>query len=273
MASRARYALLVCDLDGTLLPRGGDLDPALTEAFRRAGERGFPISIATGRMPPGVDRYRDALGLRAPLVFYNGALVREPDGGRELLSLPLPRGLLWPAYELFAPAPVHPLFYRDDRLYCLEQTYPVRAYCDEQGLTADTIPFPEDFLRRGAFMKCLLMGDPEALPLVRDALGPVVGEGARLVMTRRDYLEIVHRDVSKGRALLCLAEHLGVPLERVIAVGDEENDLEMFRVAGLGVAMPGAPASVRAAADRVAPPPAEGGLLALLREFLPGVLG
>ena len=62
----------------------------------------------------------------------------------------------------------------------------------------------------------------------------------------------------------------GVPLARVVAVGDQENDLEMLRAAGLGVAMPHAPEPVRRAADRVAPDAAEGGLLALFGELFPG---
>jgi hydroxymethylpyrimidine pyrophosphatase-like HAD family hydrolase len=52
-------------------------------------------------------------------------------------------------------------------------------------------------------------------------------------------------------------------------VGDQENDLEMIRAAGLGVAMPQAPEAVRDQAGRVAPTPDKGGLLALFREILP----
>jgi hydroxymethylpyrimidine pyrophosphatase-like HAD family hydrolase len=70
-------------------------------------------------------------------------------------------------------------------------------------------------------------------------------------------------------ALSHLCEHLGVPLSRTIAVGDQENDLEMIEAAGLGVAMPEAPARVRAAAGRVAPTTRDGGLLALFRELMP----
>jgi hydroxymethylpyrimidine pyrophosphatase-like HAD family hydrolase len=61
-----------------------------------------------------------------------------------------------------------------------------------------------------------------------------------------------------------------VSLARVVAVGDQENDLEMLREAGLGVAMPHAPELVRRAADRVAPGAADGGLLALFAELFPG---
>ncbi len=262
--------LLVCDLDDTLVDSSGELDPELVEAFRGAAGRGLLISLATGRMPPGVDRYRDELGLTAPLIFYNGALIRDPQNGRDLLSLTLPRGLLREAYEVFCHAPVHPLFYRDDRLYCLERTFPVQEYGDRQGLTAEIIPEPESFLGRGAFVKALFMAHPATLALLRPDLEAMAGERARLVMTRTDYLEMIPATASKGEAVRRLAEHLDVPLARVVAVGDQENDREMLMAAGVGVAMPQAPAQVREAADRVAPLPRDGGLLALLREILPG---
>jgi Cof subfamily protein (haloacid dehalogenase superfamily) len=263
------WDLLVCDLDGTLVGKSEPLDPALVKAFHRARERGLLISLATGRMPPGAERFRDELGLTAPCIYYNGALVRDHEEGRDLFSLTLPRGLLGRAYEVFANAPVHPLFYRDDRLYCLEETFPVLEYAGEQQIRIETIPDPDDFLRLGGFVKSLFIGHPAILPLVRGELEPVAQPDARLVMTRTDYLEMIPAGASKGVALRHLCDHLDVPLARVIAVGDQENDLEMLEAAGLGVAMPDAPGRVRAAAGRVAPPAREGGLLALFRELMP----
>ena len=263
------YRLLVCDLDGTLLDRPPDLDEALVAGLRRAMERGLIVSIATGRMPPGVDRYRDELGITAPMIFYNGALVRDHEAGRDLMALTLPRGILWQAHDVFAHAPVDPLFYRDDRLYCLAESFQVRAYSEQQAVPLEVIDAPGDFLRLGGFVKSLLIGHPQSLPTVREDMEAVVGDAARLVMTRRDYLEMIPPAASKGAALRFLASHLDVALEETIAVGDQENDLEMIRAAGLGVAMPLAPETVRGAAGRVAPPDDQGGLLALFTEILP----
>ena len=260
---------LVCDLDGTLIDRTGALDPALVNAFHRAAARGLLISIATGRMPQAVDRYREELAIEAPMIFYNGALIRDPESGRDLLSLALPRGILGRAYEIFAHAPVDPLFYRDDQVYCLELSLPIRDFCDEEGLRAHLIPDPPGFLALGAFVKSLFIGHPAVLPVLREELSGVIGAEARLVRTHQKYLELLPTTASKGRALADLAAHVSVPLAHVVAVGDQENDLEMIRAAGIGVAMPQAPEGVRAAADRVAPTPAEGGLLALFREILP----
>jgi len=253
-AAPARYDLLVCDLDGTLLDASMRLDPALVEAFHRAAAGGLAISLATGRMPAAADPYRDELGITAPVIYYNGAVVRGAHGGPDLLSLTLPRGVLGRAWTVVSQAPVHPIFYRDDRLFCGERTLAVRRYCDEEGLTVDVVPDLEEFLGLGSFIKSLLIGHPRDLDVVR---------------TRQDYLEIIPVAASKGAALGPLAAHVGVALDRVVAVGDQENDIEMLREAGLGVAMPQAPEAVRRAADRVAPSPAEGGLLRLLGELFP----
>ena len=263
------YELLVCDLDGTLIDRSMALDPALVSAVKRAAGRGLQVSIATGRMPASVDRYREELDIRAPLIYYNGALIRDPASGRDLLAHHLPRGILGTAFEVFANAPVDPLFFRDEQLYCLELSLPIRSFCGDEGLRAHVIPDPEEFLRQGAFVKTMFIGHPDVLPIVREDLESVIGGEAKLVRTASHYLEIVPAAASKGSALGCLAEHLGVPLERVVAVGDQENDVEMIRAAGLGVAMPHAPDAVRAAADRTAPPAADGGLLALFADALP----
>lgn len=66
--------------------------------------------------------------------------------------------------------------------------------------------------------------------------------------------------VTKGRALKAYAELQGIPLDRVAAFGDQHNDLSMFAVAGLAVAMGNAPEAVQAAADHIAPTNDQSGL-------------
>ena len=263
------YRLLVCDLDGTLLDHPPDLDLALVNGLQRAMERGLLFTIATGRMPPGTARYRDELGISAPMIFYNGALVRDHEAGRDLMALTLPRGMLWQVHDVIAHAPVDPLFYRDDHLYCLAESSAVRRYSEEQRVPFEVIDAPGEFLRMGGFPKTLLIGHPAVLSTVRAELRAVMGEGARLVMTRTDRLEIIPSVASKGAAIRFLAEHLSVPITETIGIGDQENDLEMIEAAGLGIAMPCAPGTVRQAAGRVAPPDEAGGLLALFTEILP----
>jgi len=267
------YDLLVCDLDGTLIDHSLTLEPALVAAFKRAAAAGLGITIATGRMPLSVDVYRDALDIRLPVVYYNGGLVRDAETGTELLRRELPPGVFATVREAVAAAPVHPLFFRDEQLYCFDRTPPIRQFCDDEGLRARVIPDPDDFLRLGAFMKGLFIGHRADLGVLRADLAELVGDDARLVHTAEHYLELLPAGATKGAAVAHLAAHLGVPIERVVAVGDHDNDLEMVEAAGLGIAMAHAPESVRAAADRVAPAPEDGGLLRVLAEVLPEFFG
>lgn len=62
----------------------------------------------------------------------------------------------------------------------------------------------------------------------------------------RNNLELNAADADKGRALLALAQHLGIPAADTIAFGDSSNDLRMLRAAGTSVAMGNAAPEVRA---------------------------
>jgi len=261
------FELVVLDLDGVVLDDAMRVDPALEDWLRRAMARGLRATLATGRMPRATRPYWERFGISTPVILYNGALVHDPESGEALHACSLPVGLVAAIYPFFAGAPVDPLFFQGDTLYCLKTTGPVLAFCRDETLDAIELDDPETFLREGSFAKALFIGDPEALPGLREKLGPAVG-AARLVVSRPDYLELLPPGASKGAALTFLAGRLGIPLESVIAVWDHENDLEMLQIAGVGIAMPHSPPHVRAAASYVAPPP-PGGLTALLAELCP----
>ena len=188
-------------------------------------------------MPRGSSRRRSSV------PATNGGLIRDA-AGTELLRRELPRGILAKVREVFSAAPVHPIFFRDEQLYCLDRTLPIRQFCDDEGLRAHVIPDPEEFLRLGAFMKGLFIGHRRDLVVLRADLEGLLEGDARLVHTAEHYLELLPVASTKGAALAHLAAHLGVSLDRVVAVGDHDNDLEMVEIAGLGVAMAHAPESV-----------------------------
>lgn len=266
------YQLLALGLDGTLVDGSMQLDPALRDALRRAAARGLRVTLVTDRAPSGARRYWEELDITAPVILYDGALVRDPATGVDLVEDALPAGLAWQTYALYANAPVHPVFFSGDVIYCLERTQVIARYCAEHELDLEEIGHQEAFLGEASFSRCLFIGHPDVLPILRADLEETVGS-ARLSLSRPDHLELRPEEASTGRALTWLAAHLGVPLEWTIAVGVRESDVEMLRAAGVGVAMPHAPARVRAAADLVAPSPEAGGLLALFAELSPEHFG
>jgi hydroxymethylpyrimidine pyrophosphatase-like HAD family hydrolase len=82
------------------------------------------------------------------------------------------------------------------------------------------------------------------------------------------YLEILLSGVSKATALWEMLRALAVDAERVVAIGDNWNDLEMIEAAGLGVAMGQAPEGVRARADYVCGTPEQDGVREVIEPFV-----
>jgi Cof subfamily protein (haloacid dehalogenase superfamily) len=81
-------------------------------------------------------------------------------------------------------------------------------------------------------------------------------------------LEITRLGINKGEALKILAAYLAIPLERILVIGDSHNDISMFKIAGMAVAMGNAPSEVKATADLVAPSNDEDGVAWVLREMV-----
>ena len=72
--------------------------------------------------------------------------------------------------------------------------------------------------------------------------------------------ELINRKYDKGRAILRICEHLGVPVEDTIGFGDSMNDLEMIQTVGTSVCMDNGADSLKAISDIVCPSVEEDGM-------------
>ena len=88
-----------------------------------------------------------------------------------------------------------------------------------------------------------------------------------ILKTDRDLIQIMDRTVSKAVALSKIAQHYGIPMTQVMAIGDAPNDVGMLQAAGVGVAMDNAHELVKEVADWVAPSNNDHGVHAALARF------
>ncbi len=117
--------------------------------------------------------------------------------------------------------------------------------------------------------KITMFGERDKLERLRDLLANLP-LNVDAVFSGTTHLEVTRAGVNKGSALRELAAYMGIPLERVVAIGDEQNDISMLRIAGLAVAMGNASGEVKAVADSVAPTNDEGGLAQALQTTVLG---
>jgi Cof subfamily protein (haloacid dehalogenase superfamily) len=254
-----RYDLLAVDIDGTLLNERSEIPPRHAEALRAADAAGVRIVFASGRMVPSTARMAGELGLRPmPSVGYNGGRVTDVDGS-VLFHQPVPADFAALLVERFRDLGLHTNYYLDDILYIDHQTEWGQLYTSRTGSRMVEVGDLRQFAGREP-TKVLVVNSPERILELFTPYRAEFGEELYVTITNPEYLEFMNKDVSKGTGVRCAAEALGVPRERVAAIGDAVNDRSMIEWAGLGCAMGNGPESVRAAADVVAPSNEEDGL-------------
>jgi Cof subfamily protein (haloacid dehalogenase superfamily) len=262
-----RYRLVAIDVDGTLLARGRPISAAVRQAIARAREHGVAVTLASGRMFPLVEPLAAELGLSSPLICYGGALIVDPVARGPLYRCGVPLDL---AREVIRAARARALsarVYVDDRVY-VDVVRP--GHFNYESLIRVRAIEVGDLLR-------FLARDPSHLAIDAEPgrTRDLVVEMRRLFAPRLNVTtghplltEFSHPEVHKGSGLAWLARHLGVPPTEVLAIGDDWNDLEMLRYAGLGVAVANAHPDVLAMADAVVPAVEDDGVAVAIERYV-----
>lgn len=273
------YRLLALDVDGTLLDPAGRLQPIVCQAVTAAQQRGLRVLLCTGRRFRTALPLAQTLQLQEPLIVHNGALVKDAVSGRTLQQSYMPHEIyqqgLTLLRQLGTPMVYIDAFHEqiDILIESVELAHPFqRQYLQDNLAHCHVVVNIDTPPTQGVVMMSIMADESSLLPL-RLSIEVGLGMRARVnLLVNKNYqghiLEILHPAVSKWHALEQFAAQEGIMPEEIVAVGDDHNDLEMIRYAGLGIAMGNAIATVKAAADYVTGSNAEDGLVRALERFV-----
>ncbi|MCR5758658.1 MAG: HAD-IIB family hydrolase [Selenomonas sp.] len=234
--------MIISDLDGTLIPRGGVISAENRAAIQSFVAEGGRFAVATGRTPEAAKGYVEGLPINAPSVFFNGAMLYDWGNGKVLKTLPLTAGdadNLWPAFaqkclrtfpdacfEIYTADNCHVITPADNDDPRLPHEYYRYAHTNLEKLT-DTVQTP--WLK---FFACDKHEHLEEYVKLAEQMGTAAL--ANGFYSEDNYYEFVARDVSKGAMTAAIREQL--PGIEIIACGDYLNDNEMLAEADIGVA-------------------------------------
>ena len=260
------FDLVAIDVDGTLLTSRHELSSGAEVAIRQARERGIEVTLISGRgklpLMPWLERFKIAV----PYVCSSGGFIVDPISGQVLFQ-----GRLG-SQDV-------------DLIVGLARRHGATIFFDEPDLflaegdpqeVAGVARMTEMDVRRSADIlkerpdpptKIFLTGEHEVLRQIESRIREQ-RPALFLAYSQPTFLEITPDGADKGTAIRHLAAHLGIPLSRVAAIGDGANDIGMFRIVGLAVAMGNAVPEVKAEADVVAPPNDEGGVAWALEQVI-----
>jgi len=243
------------------------LRPRTIAAIRSSRAAGIPVIVATGRMYRSVKPYLDLAGIDDPVVCYQGAAVVDPQDGVFLLHQPLPLDVARETIAALEELGYPPNVYVDDELYVAAHTPYSHAYAEFQHLPVTEVGHLLGWLEAPP-TKLVAVGEPDALPAVRETLRARLGDRAFLTTSLPYLLEIGSPDVSKGSGLAFVADRLGIERAGIVAFGDGENDVELLVAAAFGVAVGDSHPRLAEAADWECAGPDEEGVAAVIEAYL-----
>jgi Cof subfamily protein (haloacid dehalogenase superfamily) len=264
----AKIALVLADVDGTLLTSEKVLTSQAAMAVKELQTAGIAFAITSGRPPRGMAMLIDPLALRTPIAGFNGGVFVRPDlsvieshtldpaAAKQTLKLILDQGL-----DAWVYTEAEWLIRDQNAPHVARETWTVKfdarvvaSFTDADLAHAVKIVGVSDDLDRVAACEKLAQSE--------------LGGKASAARSQPYYLDVTHPQANKGTVVTNLSRVLNIPPERIVTMGDMPNDILMFRKSGFSIAMGNAGDEVKAQASAVTDSNEDEGFSKAVRKFV-----
>lgn len=234
------YKLIACDMDDTLLNTDATICKRNIDAVAQAAARGVKFVPCTGRGFTSVRNVLQTLGLyQMPaqyVISFNGGSITENKDSRSLFWDPIPFDLADMLYRQGVTYGMCMHIYTHEHVYLRHLTPDEDAFLRGRMAYIPTTKTTLDFLRGKEEVGKLIITntDETVLHRIHKEMEPLLSD-IQVNFSSNRYIEFMHKNVTKGVGLLKLASYLGIAPEETIAIGDNKNDIEMLKTAGLSV--------------------------------------
>jgi Cof subfamily protein (haloacid dehalogenase superfamily) len=245
-----RVALVVSDVDGTLLTKDKTLTDGAKAAVRRLHQAGIGFTITSSRPTIGMRFLIEPLAITLPVGAFNGSCIVDPQLNvieQHLIPAPAARRSLDVLNEFGVDIWLFTsdlwLTRRPDGEYVPHEKRAIRA---DPTIVADFAPYSS--------VACKIVGssaDAALLQRCEVAMQQALGGEATAVRSQSYYLDVTPPGCDKGTFVQAIAKRMGVSTDEVATIGDMQNDLAMFRKSGISIAMGNATDDVKKLATHV----------------------
>lgn len=242
--------LLCTDLDGTLLDNKCTVSQENIDAIEYFKKEGGAFTFATGRVPSGAAIVCDMIKPNVPGIVFNGAGIYDFEKDESLWDLSLDDGAISVVDHTLLNFPdMAFIVCTDKKVYFSKVNELIDHYMLVENLPLDLTPYKQIPM---PWKKVVFIETPEEIERLMSVLSASeYFDKYDFVRSTKNYYEFLPKGASKGMGVLMLAEILGIKKERIIAVGDNENDISMLTASGLGVAVENSHPRVISVADMI----------------------
>ena len=249
-----QYKLIVSDFDETLRNDEGTISEKNASAIREYVMSGGIFAICTGRMMCSILPHAQNLQLDSLLVAYQGALIQDLKSGKTLRNVHHSVADAARICLTMEAMKLHIHVYDGDTFYVNVDDGLLAMYekvCKVKGSIVSGKMSEYIETHNIQPQKVLTMVEPAQKAEVYAALSQELGRDFYVTTSAGALVEITRKGCDKGDAIRFLSEYYRIPIENIIAIGDNINDIPMIKEAGLGVAVGNAVPELKQVADLV----------------------
>lgn len=243
------YEFIAIDIDDTLLNKDLKIPEKNKQAIQEAVKEGVFVTLATGRMFCSAVSYAKELELSLPLIAYHGALIKNSTDEETLYHKPVLVEIAREISRYCKKNDFHLNVYIDDTLYVAKENELTDYYIRIANVPCRAVGDLADFITDAPTKLTVVVHDASMADFVTEDLNKEFGSDVIVTQSKKRFIEIVHPQVNKGKAIDILTKRFGKELKRTMAIGDSLNDIPMLSQVGLGVCVDNARPQVKEIAD------------------------
>ena len=236
--------LIAIDMDGTLLNEKKHIDKAEKEAIHEAIEAGIKIVLCTGRPLYGILPFYEELGLseldsEGYVILNNGCSIHKTKDWKLIDQVNFTSDDIEYLYKFSESYDINFTLVNDTYYFNIGRKPTDELIKDAGFVFSDITDISLEEAKSGKhkIMKIMFLGDPEIMADFQEKNEDIIKSKYSGVLSQSYVYEVFSKDNNKGTGLKKLAEKLGIKQEEVMAIGDGNNDIEMFEYANYSVAM------------------------------------
>lgn len=230
------FDLIAVDMDGTLLNDKLEITKKNKDKLNELAKKDIYITLATARTFNSAFYYARKLGLDIPIITYNGALIKEIKNNKIIYSNSINLDLAKNIIILGKKNNIYTKIYVDEMLLVREDNEEAKKFSKNHRIKYEVMKDIENELSVSPYM-IVFKDSIDNIKFIKKRLSEKFSKYISYTQSHPNSLEVMNKGVSKKTALKFLANKLNIDNSKILAIGNSENDFEMLKWSGLGIAM------------------------------------
>lgn len=229
--------MVVTDIDGTIANKEGNITDNVKKMIKKLSANGVKVVLATGRMFRATYPVLQELELDTPIICYQGGFIKNFKTNEVLYSKYTDVKLAHDVIDYFRANNVHINVYVDDVLFVEQDDEYIKNYIENRNIIYTVVDDLKKVEMNRLHKVLGIDNNPDKITFVTEELKTKYKDSLYIIRSTPYFCEVSNPDASKASSLCFLRDYWGIKPDEVLAIGDQDNDIDMIEVAGIGVSM------------------------------------